>query len=211
MLDQLVKMLVKVNLQPGEEVNLLGEFFKIHFTENKGAAFGLTFTNLIPGLPDATAKVILSLFSFFALFLIIYFLWRAAKFRSPLPWFVALILGGAAGNIMDRMFYGIFYSSINDYEGGFMFGRVVDMFYFDLGFHYIPNWVPIFGGKGYQLWPIFNIADMAISIGIITILVFQSRFHKTHLTNSAMASESKKAEPAEEPASPATEATEVAS
>ncbi len=168
----------------GEEIPVIGDLFKIHFIENKGAAFGMTITNLVSPLgiemSDETGKLILSIFSLVALVFIGVFLYRLTDHKSPLPYFVALIFGGAMGNIIDRTFYGMIFESINNYEGGFLHGRVVDMFYFDIWKGYLPDWLPFMGGEYYSFWPIFNIADSAISVGIIIILFFQGRFFKMH-------------------------------
>ena len=166
----------------GEEIPVLGDVFKIHFIENKGAAFGMTIDNLLSPLgvdmTPETSKLILSIFSIIALVFIGVFLYRLSSHKSPLPLFVALIFGGAMGNIIDRTFYGMIFENINNYEGGFLHGRVVDMFYFDIWKGYLPDWLPLWGGEYYSFWPIFNIADSAISIGIVVILIFQGRFFK---------------------------------
>lgn len=179
-IDQVTKLIVKLNMQLGEEILVLGDFFKIHFIENKGAAFGLTVGNIFNtfgvAMTEETSKLILSIFSIIAVVFIGYFLYKLSDHRSPLPYYVALIFGGALGNIIDRTFYGLFFSDINSYEGGLFHGRVVDMFYFDIWYGTVPNWVPLIGGELYSLWPIFNIADSAISIGIVVILFFQGRF-----------------------------------
>lgn len=182
--DQVTKLIVKLNMTYGEigQIKLLGDFFKLHFIENEGAAFGLRISDMVAGLggnmSDETGKLILTLFSIAAVFAIGYVLYRLADHRSPLPWFVALIFGGAMGNIIDRTFYGIFFSDINTYTGGLFHGRVVDMFYFDIWRGQVADWIPIFGGSYTSLWPIFNIADSAISIGIVVILIFQGKYFK---------------------------------
>ena len=112
--------------------------------------------------------------SFVAVIAIGVVLYRLGKHKSPLPWFVALIFGGALGNIIDRTFYGIFFSN-NAYTGGLFHGRVVDFFYLDICTCPLPEFM---GGGNANLWPIFNIADAAISIGIVVILIFQGRFFK---------------------------------
>ena len=176
--DQAIKFGIKLSLEQDEEVSIIGDFFKLHFTENKGAAFGLTLSDLLPFLDDIAGKVILTLFSFCIVPVIIYFLHQSRHNNNRLPWLIALILGGALGNIIDRMFYGIWFAGINDYEGGFLFGRVVDMFYFDVWQGFLPNWIPIWGGNWSALWPIFNLADAAIFVGIIGVFVFQRKFFK---------------------------------
>lgn len=178
LLDQVVKLIVKLNMRIGEDIPILGDFFRIYFIENRGAAFGVTLDYLWEGLSAETAKVILTLFSVGAVFFIIYFLRQVARHPSRLPFFLAFILGGAVGNIIDRVFYGIWFAEINDYEGGLLHGRVVDMFYIDIYQGFLPEWIPLLGGMKVFLWPIFNIADAAISIGIVAILIFQNSFFR---------------------------------
>lgn len=194
LLDQLVKVVVKLTLPLGGEQNLLGSLFRIHFTENKGAAFGMTLQNFMPFLTDEVAKVILTVFSLVAVGFIGWYLLRVARSGKPgLALCIALILGGALGNIIDRTFYGVIFQSINDYEGGLLHGRVVDMFFLDIYQGILPQDWPLVGGMRLFLWPIFNIADMAISTGIVAILVFQKRFFE----------EKKETEAAPAPAAPA--------
>jgi signal peptidase II len=183
--DQIVKLIVKMNMAIGQEFQVLGDVFKIHFIENPGAAFGLTISHVYeaflgifmddPHLSDTTAKLILTLFSLFAVGFIIYYLHTLRNMKTALPIYVSLILGGAIGNIIDRVFYGSWFAEMNDYEGGLLHGRVVDMFYVDIWQGYLPSWVPFLGNEYYSLWPIFNIADAAISVGIVAIIVFQKK------------------------------------
>ena len=194
LVDQVIKMAVKLTLgaefhesgcMDSKEIAVLGSSFKITFAENPGAAFSMTFGDFIPWLGHSGGKIVLSVFSFLAIFVIVYFLHRVKNFKNILPWAVALILGGALGNIFDRVFYGLIFCDTNCSFGGpgdpdyypctLLFGRVVDMFYLDIGDFDIWNWVPFFGGNRYHLWPIFNIADSAISTGIAVILLFQRR------------------------------------
>jgi signal peptidase II len=174
-IDQAIKVAVKLNFLEGEEVPLIGNVFKLHFIENNGAAFGMTFANLIPGLTDTVAKLILSIFSVVAVGVIVYLLHQVKDYATKLPVYVSLILGGAVGNIIDRLFYGVWFGSINNYEGGFLHGRVVDMFYLDIWQGVVPDWVPIWGGSYMALWPIFNWADACISTGILGIIIFQKK------------------------------------
>lgn len=183
--DQIVKLIVKMNMAIGQEFEVFGNIFKIHFIENPGAAFGLTIAHVYeaflgifmddPYLSDATAKLILTLFSLFAVGFIIYYLHALRNMKTALPIYVSLILGGAIGNIIDRVFYGAWFAEMNDYEGGLLYGRVVDMFYLDIWQGYLPAWVPFLGNEYYSLWPIFNIADAAISVGIVAIIIFQKK------------------------------------
>lgn len=175
--DQIVKVIVKTRMDIGSFRPVFGDWFKIQFIENPGAAFGLKATSFFGGMSEYTGKIVLTIFSLIALAGIVYFLIKLANHKSPMPWFMAMILGGAVGNIIDRTFYGLIFEDINTYDGGLFFGRVVDMFYFDLFDLPLPGFM---GGGTYHLWPIFNIADLAITFGILVILFFQGRFIKQH-------------------------------
>ncbi len=176
LIDQAVKIAVKLNMEYNGEIEILGSgrpSFKIHFLENPGAAFGMTlqnFANVFGGeMTPETAKLILSLFSLIIMPVIGYVLYKVSAQKSLLPLFVSFIFGGAVGNIIDRIFYGVFFAGMNNYPGGLMHGRVVDMFYLDI-------WEGMIGGTHMSLWPVFNVADSAISIGIVAILLFQKKF-----------------------------------
>ncbi len=185
-LDQVVKLWVKFSMLPGEEIKILGDFFKIHFVENPGAAFGLTITDIVNSLASAfgsdfaitpeTGKILLNLLSLAVLGIVAVALVRTAKENKPIAWILGLILGGAVGNLIDRLFYGVWFAAINDYEGGFFLGRVVDMFYIDIWKGFLPDWIPIIGGQFYSFWPIFNVADISISVAIILLLLFPNKF-----------------------------------
>lgn len=179
LIDQVVKFLVKYNMNPYDEIPLIGDTFSVNFIENKGAAFGLTVADISASiglnLTEETAKLILTLFSICAVTVIIYLLRQVRLHRSGLPWSLALILGGAIGNIVDRVFYGVWFAGINDYDGGLLHGRVVDMFYLDV--YHGQVW-----GFDLNLWPVFNIADVAIAVGIVAILIFQRRFFRKPAT-----------------------------
>lgn len=177
LVDQLVKLIVKFNMQPGQDLSVVGETVRINFIENRGAAFGLTIADLFSKvgveMTEETAKLLLTLFSIGAVMVIAYLLQQVRKHHSALPYFLALILGGALGNIIDRVFYGVWFSGMNWYEGGLFEGRVVDMFYMDF-------YQGEFLGMDMNLLPVFNIADLAISIGIIAVILFQRRFMRKH-------------------------------
>ncbi|MDX2063505.1 MAG: signal peptidase II [Bacteroidia bacterium] len=179
-IDQSVKLAVKLNMALYEGIPVLGTFFQIYFIENDGAAFGLTITRLlspIVTLSDATGKLILTLFSILLVGLIGRYLYTIRHHRTGLPFWVALILGGALGNIIDRVFYGVWFAELNpeSYPNALFYGRVVDMFAFDLWRFTWPDWVPGVGGQATST-PVFNVADAAISVGIVVLLVFQRRF-----------------------------------
>jgi len=136
----------------GESISVIGDFFRITFTENPGMAFGFD--------PGSDFKLFISIFSLVASIGLLVYLYTIRKKSLSLKIAIALILGGAVGNVIDRMFYGIIY----DYAPLF-YGKVVDFFDFDF-----VNF-SIFG-RSYDRWPIFNIADAAVSIGVLILLVF---------------------------------------
>lgn len=175
-LDQAVKLLVHYNmvLGPTGEISVLGDWFKLHYILNEGMAFGLRF-----GGSYGYGKLGLTLFRIVAMVVIGIYLYRMAKkhVHSGLLWCIALILGGAIGNVVDSTFYGVLLNNADPFAiTPWFHGKVVDMFYLDIWEGYVADWVPIWGGEKLALWPIFNIADAAIFVGVAWILVYQKRF-----------------------------------
>ena len=183
LIDQIVKVIVKLNMSLGQEITVLGDWFKIHFIENKGAAFGITLSSLFQWVlswgnnqtsthSEEADKLVLAVFSILAIFGIAWWMILAAKNTPQLATVIALILGGATGNLIDRIFYGRWFERINDYEGGLFNGNVVDMLYFDVWSGIMPDWIPFIGGRFYALLPVFNLADLAITSAILIIFIF---------------------------------------
>jgi signal peptidase II len=173
--DQLVKLAVNKYMYLGEEIPLLGDWFKLNYTTNPGMAFGIE-------LGGSYGKLILTLFRLIAMVGIAWYLIHLSKKAAPqgLLWCIASILGGAIGNVIDSTFYGVFipYNVIPGSPTPWFHGKVIDMFYIDICYCHIPSWVPIFGDQVHALWPIFNIADAAIFVGVAVILIFQKKFFK---------------------------------
>jgi len=176
-IDQVVKVLVHYNMEMGlpGEIHLIGDWAKLHYTTNPGMAFGVE-------LGSSYGKLILSTFRLVAMVGIgyyLYYLWKN-KAHSGLIWCVALILGGAIGNLIDSIFYGVIFDNAPYGSSTPWFhGQVIDMFYLDIWEGIIPHWVPIIGGQAMSLWPIFNVADSAIFIGVVIILFNQKKFFST--------------------------------
>jgi len=169
LLDQIIKIWVRKHMFLGEEIHLLGNRGMLHYTENNGMAFGME-------LGGELGKLALTLFRIVAVCGIGYALVFLIKhkYHRGLVMMVALILAGALGNIIDSTFYGIIYN-----YAGLFHGRVVDMFYFPLLTGHFPAWVPIWGGEEFIFFrPVFNLADAAISVGVIMILLNQKRYFK---------------------------------
>ncbi len=168
-IDQVVKTWVRTHMILGEEIHFLGDRGMLHYTENNGMAFGME-------LGGEFGKLMLTLFRIVAVCGIGYGLYYLIKhkYHRGLIMNVALIFAGAMGNIIDSTFYGLVYQ-----QGPLFHGRVVDMFYFPLLSGNFPPWVPIWGGEDYIFFrPVFNVADSAISIGVIMILLFQKHYFK---------------------------------
>lgn len=174
--DQILKIWIKLNLNLGEEIALIGDWCKIHFIENEGMAFGMAFGG-------SWGKLFLTLFRIAASVAIFIYLKKLIKRKEPklIIYSMALIFAGAVGNIIDSLFYGLifsdssFFHSAEIFQGGygsFLHGRVVDMFYFPLIDTTFPNWLPLFGGQPFQFFnAIFNIADISITFGVLILIV----------------------------------------
>lgn len=174
LIDQAVKMLVHFEMDFGTpgQILIFGDWFKLHYTTNPGMAFGME-------LGSEYGKLILTTFRLVAMVGIGYYLYYIiANKQNPVYILcISMILGGAIGNLVDSVFYGIWLNNA-PYNAPmpWFHGQVVDMFYFDLWEGYIPDWVPLWGGSYTALWPIFNVADASIFIGVAIILIFQNRF-----------------------------------
>jgi signal peptidase II len=173
-LDQIVKMVVHFNMELGSrgQIKIFGDWFKLHYLTNPGMAFGMEI-----GMENG--KLVLTLFRLAAMFAIGYYLYLLYKKQSNtgLLICVAMILGGAIGNLVDSIFYGVWLDNAPfDAPMPWFYGQVVDMFYIDIWEGRIADWVPIFGGDYMALWPVFNVADAAIFLGITFILIFQKRY-----------------------------------
>ncbi len=162
--DQFVKLYIKTHFMLGEEVNVFGNWFKLHFTENYGMAFGIEFGG-------KTGKVFLTVFRIIFVMGILWYIQSMAKKGMAMSYVISwtFIAAGALGNIIDSVFYGAYFG----YDSWFH-GRVVDMLYFPLVQTTIPEWFPFWAGEDFEFFrPVFNIADAAITIGFVLILLTQ--------------------------------------
>ncbi|MCC6252616.1 MAG: lipoprotein signal peptidase [Bacteroidia bacterium] len=181
-IDQALKLWIKSNMYLGQEYVIFPNWAIIHFTENNGMAFGME-------LAGYYGKLMLSLFRVFAIAGLGYYLYWLVKHKQPQLYIycIAMVFAGAFGNIIDSAFYGIIFNdSYNQVatlfppEGGyapFLFGRVVDMFYFPIVQGHFPQWFPLWGGEDFIFFrPVFNFADFSITVGVSLIVLNQRKF-----------------------------------
>ena len=187
-LDQLVKWAVHTYMPLGGEVSLIGQAVKLSYTLNSGMAFGAE-------LPAPYGKLVLTAFRLLAVFGLSYYIIRLCRQRAAGGYIacMALILGGAVGNLTDSVFYGVIYN--NAPIGSpmrWLHGQVIDMIYVPIYRGYLPKFLPIIGGEYSTGFPVFNIADSSIFIGVASILLNQSRFfNQSQPVVSAVTSESR--------------------
>lgn len=186
LLDQITKFLIKGGTIPffnihvqgmdyGSSINVIDDFFKITFVENPGLAFGIDV--------NETSKLLLSIFTLIATLGIFYYLYKSRSEKLIVRIALALILGGAIGNLIDRTFYGVFYG-----YAPLFYGKVVDFLNFDF-FDFT------FFGRTYERFPVFNIADSSVTVGVILLLLFhhskEKEEKKIEINNTDLAESNK--------------------
>lgn len=171
--DQVVKLAVHSNMALNTEFPVFGDWFRIHYILNSGMAFGLK-------VDWEYGKLLLTVFRLIAMGGIGYYLISLINRQVPqgLCWSIALILGGAVGNLIDSVFYGVLLDNAPlDAVTPWFHGQVIDMLYFPIIQTTFPSWVPIWAGQSFEFFrPIFNVADASIFIGVAIILIFQKQF-----------------------------------
>ena len=197
LLDQFTKIWVKTHFFYGEEY-VITDWFRLYFIENNGMAFGMEFGS----------KMLLTWFRIIAVILFIYYLYKIRNSKLLQKGYVecvSLITAGALGNVLGCIFYGVifdnpmppFTATLFPEGGGYgtlFLGRVVDMLYFPLVEWNWPDWLPWIGGDHFIFFqPIFNVADAALSVGVILLILFYSKnFYQQEVDESKSDSESKK-------------------
>ena len=175
LIDQAIKIWVKTSMCLHESIQVT-DWFYITFIENMGMAFGM----------QLGSKVLLSIFRAVAIGFLGYYIWLEVGRKARTGYIVclAMVLAGAAGNLIDCMFYGLVFTNSSEFYmsyavpfgtgyAPFLMGKVVDMFYFPLFELDWPQWLPFIGGDHFIFFsPVFNFADSAISVGVVLILLF---------------------------------------
>lgn len=184
LIDQISKIYIKTNFLYGEEV-IVFDWFRIHFIENNGMAWGAEFGG-------KSGKLFLTIFRLFAITGIGYWLYSSVKKNAPTVLIVAisLIFAGALGNIIDSVFYGVIFDTPRNATatlfaaepyGELFYGKVVDMLYFPIWSGDLPEWLPIWGGKPFTFFnAIFNVADTAISTAVGILIFFNKKAFPKH-------------------------------
>jgi signal peptidase II len=175
-LDQFIKLLVHYNMPLYSEISLIGNFIKLHHIENPGMAFGINFD-------FKYTKLILTLFRLFASVAIGMYL-KYIIVKNVNKTFIlstTMIFSGAVGNVIDSVFYGILLNNAHKNAPFELFnGQVIDMFFIDIWEGYLPSYIPFLGDSFISLWPVFNVADSLIFIGVFILIIFQKTFFNSN-------------------------------
>lgn len=188
-IDQAIKIYIKTNFYYGEEHKVFGlSWFRLHFLENPGMAWGWKLGD------GDIGKIALTLFRLVAVIWGSFYINKIIRqqYHKGFLVCVSFIYAGALGNLIDSLFYGLIFEKSDPAlqniarafppgggYAGLLFGRVVDMWYFPIINTILPEWFPIWGGQSFEFFsPVFNTADIWVSVGVITLLIFQKKFFK---------------------------------
>ena len=196
LVDQIIKIWVKTSMPLHDSIHIT-DWFYITFIENMGMAFGM----------QLGSKILLSLFRVVAIAALAYYIWLEVKRKTRTGYIVclAMILAGAAGNLIDCLFYGLIFNESSPYYVSYfvpfgtgyaplLMGKVVDMFYFPLIETQWPLWMPFVGGEHFVFFsPVFNFADASISVSVVWLILF----YREEIGRLSMSEKPSKAEEAE--------------
>ena len=199
LLDQVLKIYIKTHFELNTSKHVFGNWFQLFFVENPGMAYGMKFGG-------SFGKMILTVFRLVAVIIGVFYIRHIINKKQHQGFIVcaSLIFAGALGNLIDSCFYGIIFNKgmvynpqFNDYFGygglavftqgqgysSFLHGNVVDMLYFPILKGHFPDWMPVWGGEEFEFFrPVFNLADAAISSGVIALILFNKKFQQNQNT-----------------------------